>query len=459
MDDNVLPLVESQLAQGAIFDENIRVQIPAISAAQPQQPQASEIADEHFLLARQPPYNDDIECDTNMFVDVASSSNGSESTLQMAALFDESDVERTQYSPLKRSWNAARPGPKPVGVKNRASSFDTGALEGKDFPDWAHDHVAKIARHPHLQAELDAKLEKYKFELYSAYSGSGGAEQIVREVREALQFVTPSAPDFMTCVQCCDNNDICKKVLQMIPEGPERPQHGFGDINDLVTAEELSSLRRIVGDYAEVLEGLKTNKFGDMPSDPVIRKLTIREHQRRLGLDLLDALINVAKDIDFHGRQAFCFMHNRMCAACPGDADARTVRLFIAGHSCKAWSVFGNQDGWVSDDAVTFVIYLYSMLAARPDFFIGECTLKFDHDVYAKIYKSHGYKFFTAVEGQIDSGFPGSRIRKIFILMDERKWKTNMEPDSRAFKEFFSRKVATFGDAYFQAPEDLRKLL
>lgn len=387
------------------------------------------------------------------------------------------------HPPLKRRCRRSGETKPSRRSLNQASTYTDGPETFTEIFQWAENYVALFLQDTAVKAAL---LHKVKNRLYLStdYSGSGCVEQAARMIREALQkeydqeqFLASSEvpwPDIPSPIKvfhslrACDLDTVCAQVLRMHDDGPEQPDCVFGDILDRAEPHVLEGLRRIEMPYkkkwdeefAQRADGPRKKS----PGSKAVRKELVAFH-RSLGSQMMEDMVQFMEGACIlsadtpafkHDKKAFCSRHQRDCRV-HAEVPSSAVKVVVAGNSCDDWSSMGSQSGWLGSGVVPFLLWLYETRAQHPDFIVQECTPRFMEDILNKVLDSL-YTTQVIEISPMDLGIPSNRPRKWTISSLKVRWTYKCSFNSTEFKSFVYRKLALYGDVFFNsAPEEVLK--
>ena len=187
------------------------------------------------------------------------------------------------------------------------------------------------------------------------YSGSGGAEQAVVDVNDAVPVVMPHLTDakgtktFFKAYRANDKDPLCRRVLcNMDKRGA--PEVVQSDITERLTTEELAAMEAICTRWCTFYDDSKGTANN-----------TSKAAKQTCGRGVFDELLDFATGIDFGNRTSTCQKNQyRECNVFASVESSEDIPISIYGHSCGAWSVFGKRDGWLYRDAINLACVVAS---------------------------------------------------------------------------------------------------
>ena len=367
---------------------------------------------------------------------------------------EEEEPPPGQDSVVEWDRPARRRGPKSAKERNSKSSCQVGPAEVRELPFWAHRHSAKIKDDEGLASNMLNEVMNKKVMLVTEFTGSAMAEQVAYSTRRGIQatFTDLKVPDFFKALRASDNNDISIKAILNLRDAPEKPDIILGDLLERVPFEVLADMEEMVQLAIYNLREAKANVDLRMPAK--LRQQKMGELNLSHGRKLIRELIAKAKEVDYFGKKYDNLASGKKVdffKLPEGLTRDQVILMVMAGHPCKAWTLFGNMKEWNSKDSISFAIFVASTEAIDPDFVLTDCTILFDCSLYQECWPS--IQFWPHCACQIEDGEPGIRKRKICPGINKYRWEAVIEPDSPDFMEFFGRRCILQGEDYFQAPE------
>jgi hypothetical protein len=113
----------------------------------------------------------------------------------------------------------------------------------------------------------------------------------------------------------------------------------------------------------------------------------------------------------------------------------------------------GSEKGWFGGASIPFLCWAFWAKSFDPDFIIQECTVNFDESILHTIFGDEYDVRFTSLS-PVDFGIPASGRRKWSVCVRRSRWSVEVGMDSAAFQQIFFRTMQTYGDIFFQSPED-----
>ena len=151
--------------------------------------------------------------------------------------------------------------------------------------------------------------------------------------------------------------------------------------------------------------------------------------------------------------ETFCTLHDRVCPLINPLVRVGKMNIWSGGNRCLDWSAFGKQAQWSGRDTVPFIIWCFSILSARPDVVIQECTPRFDLSVFREVLGDH-YIIQSRKICPSQLGAPVKRRRQWAIAVLSERWQLLNDFGGPMYEMLFHRRVVLSADVYFKdSPE------
>lgn len=225
------------------------------------------------------------------------------------------------------------------------------------------------------------------------------------------------------------------------------PQHVFGNLIDFVSK---ATKRKLTSAHSAAGNALKQAISGRTAA---ARKKVVEAHGRKF----MERLVAIMRTVTFDmGMVAKCHKCNGDCRVfAPEDVAASVTVVWAAGTPCTSWSSAGAKRGWVAESAISFVVWMFMILAALPCVVIHECTERFDVSVL-KTTLGEYYHVFSYVFTPKLLGLPQTRMRRWTILLRKTRRALRLIPFSaEGFGMLLASKVVTTGYIFYCAPMDV----
>eukprot|EP00971_Amphidinium_carterae_P328168 6459900-Amphidinium_carterae.2 len=275
---------------------------------------------------------------------------------------------------------------------------------------------------------------------------------------------TPSVEFF----RCSDHDRLCQYVLRT-HEDCSKSMHILGSLHDRVSQQMLAQLQSIFAKHHGEWETAASKPCKVVLTHARFVKLRGSEGEVT-GLSSWDkkaAWLSAGRDLVVSLWQALEAEHaacatTALCAKCgqqcpihPKVADDRTY-LHIAGSSCIAWSSMGKRDGWFSNSAIDFVIWLYDICrVGQADLIIHENVPSFDLEVITQLVPE--YDIESLVLNPLMFGLPASRERRYSVLCKRASHsaKSSWSNAGGQLRNMLTRSRKVTGQVYFAAPNSM----
>ena len=157
---------------------------------------------------------------------------------------------------------------------------------------------------------------------------------------------------------------------------------------------------------------------------------------------------------------AWCYKHQRFCHGCSwsdghrmdgeSDSDDPTVKISVAGSTCKAWSSRGAQRRDGDKSMIPFLFFIFLVRHLRPDVVVHECTMSFDVSLLQH-WLGHLFQIASLVVSPELFGVPAARNRRYSMLVSMTSMSFSGTP--RDFEHVFATSCEVDADVFFAAGE------
>ena len=279
----------------------------------------------------------------------------------------------------------------------------------------------------------------------SEYSGYGSFEVAAQHIQEALRLNgrVDNESVGMVFLRSGDILERCRKALL----GSHR-EGGcgcvFGDMLLRSPVELVDKMREDIKEsHALMAESIEAGEASAAVLDKV-------------GNALLQKVASyMFNNVEDQGGNAWCYAHERECAAVKTRQNDEQIMIGGAGITCIDWSSMGQKKRWVGDTLLCFMHFLQEVRAQGADAWILECTIGFDHDPLRQLLPS--YELFVLKISPHELGLPSHRPRKYMFLLNRSRLRFQGKIKelgvNESFVRLFGRPVDLTGSAYFRAPQ------
>ncbi len=250
--------------------------------------------------------------------------------------------------------------------------------------------------------------------LNSCYSGMLCAETAAMAVQRGL------AKRGIMCQiryhSACDIKPLCHKAMS---SHKAEHDHHFTNVWDRVPANVQTRLQT----KARSLRDAITQRLSSM-RETGLRKEFIVSTRRQLVLNLgrkfVDYAYQILSETPWPADSAcHCSKHDTKCCPVPMRSHTGDLLVEVGGSTCVGWSTMGRSWGWLDDAGGPCLVYLFWVRNYEPDFFVHECTSKFD---YAVAHRILGDKMHLAAmqTSPVDWGIPVERRRQYLVAQSKK---------------------------------------
>ncbi len=100
-------------------------------------------------------------------------------------------------------------------------------------------------------------------------------------------------------------------------------------------------------------------------------------------------------------------------------SNAGDLLVEVGGSTCVGWSTMGSSWGWLDDAGGPCLVYLFWVKNYGPDYFVHECTSKFDYAVACRILGDEMHLAAMSLS-PVDWGVPVERRRQYLVAQSKK---------------------------------------
>ena len=276
------------------------------------------------------------------------------------------------------------------------------------------DSSVAMALHAADSAQIDilgqGKLGSSTIIVNTCYSGMLCAETAAMAVRQS--FARRGRSCNIRFYGACDTKQICQKAMNAHKANTE---HHFGDVWDRVPALVRDGLLTKARSLRQAVEQ-RMDTWKKAGTSTSFIAATRRKLVSRLEKRFVEYACQKLSDCSWPpDAESYCSKHNMNCRVAPRRSDPLDLLVEIGGSTCVGWSALGNSWGWLDDAGATCLAYLHWIKhCCKPDFFLHECTAKFDHSVIERI-MGDDMHVAAMLTSPVNWGVPVNRVRQYLL--------------------------------------------
>lgn len=318
------------------------------------------------------------------------------------------------------------------------------------------------------------------------YSGIGTSEFAIALIMEALihygHLATTEAEQFAIFWRSCDILRSCRKVMKDMPAA-HKPRHIAGDLLTRLSSDVLHRLRvalkAALRDFTKGTTRLKKEiaRVARQRQQRAARKQA--GGSRRALVKKRPASTSASSRADLvrdHGRaflktgwaevckeppaaQGHCYVCMKRCDLHPSATDRANRRYInLSGNTCIPWSTMGQKMGWLHEATISMLSWLWSLVSAKVDIIVNECTPRFDITAVAELV-SDSYIMKTCVFGPDSLGIPVRRTRRYSIFIRKDQLTFHVDYTSEVLAANFFRACVLDARVFFRAPDSFTSMV
>ena len=273
----------------------------------------------------------------------------------------------------------------------------------------------------------------------TSYTGLGTVEHAL--VRMATSVIGQDQEHGVVLYAAWESNP---KVRALLAASKHSPMHIFGDVTEKIAPEGRAELHRVLSvclQRGHRLVGQEEEKvLLDDLNERCFKKLVARckAHIRDHGL----------------AKEAWCYLHCRMCSVVPARTSPSALRLEAGGNTCVSWSPQGSRARWLHESSVPAVVWLCASEAEPVDVLVQECSHQFPTEkAFQAIFAAEKWDVEVMQLCCVDVAVPMNRPRNYSYTIRRKVLQRLCRVELSDIRAVFGQLAVGDGHSWFAAPE------